>query len=126
MRRWIDVRDASWTPAAVDADQVAELFTMNPGEMLLGMAVKPTVQSGGTTNSTVIIGDGTDPNGCFEIGELDLEAMVVDTWVNGRGAFFQGGRYYTVTDTIDVTYVNNTEGVIKPAFDARIWVIRLP
>jgi hypothetical protein len=108
-------------PVDRTADETKAIMAVRPGMTIHQVQVLPLVAAAASTNSTIEVGDGVDPNGyVIATTDYDPEASVVGTLINGTGAYLVGaavngwGKVYLVEDTIDVVYTNATEGATNP------------
>ena len=123
MANWIDIRETDWEPSAIGTGETAELFAVAAGELVLFALIRMNRAAGAGTNSDIEIGDGTDPDGYFATAAYDPEAATMHESLAARGAFMQGGRYYTEADTIDLVYApDTTPGPVKPLVHVLIGV----
>ena len=115
-RRRIVTTSKVFQPAAVGTDETTPLFPIKAGQTVLQVQVIPMIAAAGSTNSTMEIGDGTDPDGYIvATTDYDPEASVVGTLINGSGAYLAVfGKFYAADDTIDVVYTKNTAGATNP------------
>ncbi len=132
MSNYLKIRQQykKWSPAAVDTDEVTALFAVTAGTRVVAASAELLTASAGTTNSTAELGDGTDADGYVTSasgsGNLDLELATPGVINQGTGALLAAsmGKLYTADDTVDVTYTNNTQGLINPVVAFRIYTLR--
>ncbi len=118
-------------PVDRTADETRAIMSVRAGMTICQVQILPLIAAAASTNSTIEIGDGVDPNG-FTIAttDYDPEASVVGTLINGTGAYLVGaaingfGKVYLVDDTIDVVYLNATEGAVNPKI--KIFITYIP
>jgi hypothetical protein len=120
-----EVWNATYAPAAVGTAEVVPIFTVQPGHRVISASARKKVLAGGTTNTTVSLGDGTALAGF--IAAIDTETGAVNDLIDGQGTMLAnaGGKLYLVADTIDAQYINGgTPGAINPVFEFRVVVRR--
>ncbi len=131
MFRKIETRVATFQPALVGTTETTALFNIKAGERVLWASAEIMINSAGTTNSTMDLGDGDDADG-FVVGStsgagtFDLELGTVGVAYPGAGALLanSGGKLYLADDTVDVTYTHATNGATNPKARFRIAVIK--
>lgn len=130
MFRRIEYREADFQPAAVGSDETKALFQIRAGERVVSASARVLIAAASSTDTTMILGDGTDTNGYIEA--IDLEANAAGTLIDGAkggSATFgvltsQGGKLYTTADTVDVVYAGTTYGATNPKVKFKIGVVR--
>jgi hypothetical protein len=116
------VYNGYYTPAAVGSGETVALLTVQPGDRVVAASVRMKIAAAASTTSTISIGDGTSVQGY--VANIDTETTAANTLVDGQGALFnQGGKLYTVADTIDAVYTTGaTPGAVNPALEWRITI----
>jgi hypothetical protein len=125
MFRRIDYRYAPFQPAAVGAGETKELIAVKKGERVLWASYKVDIPAAASTDSTMILGDGTDTNGYIEA--IDLETATagqVSTGTVGTLLPASGGKLYAADDTIDVIYAGSSFGATNPKVTFCVAVVR--
>lgn len=100
---------------AADATQVFAI-PVKAGTFVHQVATFVSTAFNGASTPSLKIGDGTNLNGYLNTSDVDLAN--VDTAATssiGGGEAFAGGKYYSVDDTIDLTFVlgASTAGKVK-------------
>ena len=90
----IEVFTSSFTFAGETAGEVVQMFTVEPGMKVVDVRL---YQAALGASATLIVGDGTDPNGY--ITSTTANTAAVDRLNGAYGA----GKTYSAQDTIDIT-----------------------
>jgi hypothetical protein len=124
MFREVEIREMTFQPTAVGSDQTKALFNIKKGERVLAASARASIAAASSTDTSMILGDGTDTNGYIEA--IDLETTAAGTLVNGAGTLlaFSGGKLYTADDTVDVIYAGSTYGATNPKYVFKIAVVQ--
>ncbi len=124
MYRRIQYRTKTFQPAAVGSNETLALFTVKAGERVLLASYRTEIAAASSTDTTMTLGDGVDPDGY--IAAIDLETATAGGLGNGAGALLasSGGKLYTTDDTVDVVYAGTTYGATNPKITFTIGVIR--
>lgn len=124
MYRRIEMRYATFQPAAVGDAETKALFTMRPGERVIFSSARMEIAAAASSESTVSLGDGSGTASL--IGAIDTEANAAGTIINGQGAYLNqsGGKLYTAADTVDAVYAVVTPGATNPKITFCIGTVR--
>jgi len=118
----LDVLRRTFQPADRTIAETTSLFDVAKGRRVLFASAQKLVKAAAGTTSTMMLGDGLDPDGYVTgtdggIGDLDLETGSAGDLVTGTGAYLDssGGKLHTVHDTVDVVYTPGaTPGATTP------------
>jgi hypothetical protein len=97
---------------ALAAADVLEVIPLAAGTLVLEAGYEVTTAEGATC--TIMIGDGTDPDGWVAAANLNTLASAAST-----GAYTNTTVYYAATDTIDITLGHDA----TDAAVVRIWAV---
>lgn len=101
----MEIVRASFTPAAVGSAETAVCYRIASGERVVWTSTKLSRPAAAASTATATIGDGSDVDGFVTTSDLSLTASA-GAMANGSGAYLanSGGKLYTTSDTVDVTY----------------------
>jgi hypothetical protein len=104
---------------ALASGDILEVMPVPAKTLVLHVGVE--VETGGTTGLTLDIGDGSDADGYLDgvAGDAAGSFASIHTLATGATVGLTAGKYYSATDTIDLTLVGQVPGALK----CRVWAL---
>lgn len=125
-----ELRTAVFQPKAVGSDQTQALFTIRKGDILLSLHAVLIIKAGAASSTELTtIGDGVDPDGYGDNGDMDAEGTVGDiirlgTDDTATGVTYKMPRVQPIDDTIDIVWDANDAVVPNPKW--KIYLLIMP
>lgn len=128
-----EVRTATFQVKSVGSNEVAQIFTMKKGDIILSLhAVLVTKLGAGSTETTTIgddTGGGGDVDGYGDNGDMDAEGTVgaiirLGTDDTATGVTYKMPRVQPSDDTIDIVYTAGDASGVVPKW--KIYMVIVP
>jgi len=114
----------SWVPANYNANEAdTGIIAVEPGDVV--QSAFSRIDTGfAATSAAILLGDGNDPNGFLDAGDITEATAAV--YGPGDGAYIKEGLYlYTVADLVSVAYnVGAADATGVGVADFWIWVAK--
>ena len=116
---------ANWEPADYTANETATVINVGAGDLWEGVCQVRVreVFNGGATKAIIIVGDGDDPNGGMEDGQVD--EITVGLNIGGGAYYNTKPKLYLTDDTIDIGFTASTSGTRTTGIiDLAVWIAK--